>query len=66
MDGSLALALVIILGFSVFIFWAKTNTGRMALRHTFGEPHSLKKRQRLARRTAAKSGGTKPKPRSGH
>jgi hypothetical protein len=45
----------------IFIAWAKTATGRTTLRNTLGEPHSFRKRQRLAkRRTTPTSRQAKP------
>jgi len=49
-DGAVGLAVVTIVGFAVFIFWAKTASGNTTLRSTLGEPHSFRKRQRLAKR----------------
>ena len=49
------LALVIIFGFVVFIFWAKSAVGQQALKHSWGEQHSFKKRKRLARRHTGSS-----------
>ena len=49
-DSAVAGVVIVILAFIAFIVWAKSATGRTALQNTFGEPHSLKHRQRNARR----------------
>lgn len=38
MNGSLAVAVLVILAFACFILWAKTPSGRLTLVATFGEP----------------------------
>ncbi len=53
MDGAIGIAVVMIVGFVIFIAWAKTATGQQTLRNTLGEPHSFRKRQRMAKRRAA-------------
>ncbi|HZO90571.1 MAG TPA: hypothetical protein VFB38_19745 [Chthonomonadaceae bacterium] len=55
-DGAVGIAVVVIIGFAVFIVWAKSQRGQATLRNTLGEPHSFRKRQRLAKRRAAMSG----------
>ena len=40
MDSGLALAVIIIAAFAVFIVWAKSASGRTTLRSTFGEPQA--------------------------
>lgn len=56
-DGAVGIAIVIIVGFAIFIFWAKTATGKTTLRNTLGEPHSFRKRQRQARKRAGGGSG---------
>ncbi len=58
MDGGLAIAIVIIVGFALFIVWAKSASGRSTLRSTLGEPHSLRKRQRTTKRRATTTSAT--------
>ncbi|MDE2207985.1 MAG: hypothetical protein KGK12_15255 [Armatimonadetes bacterium] len=43
-------AIVLIGGFAAFVVWARSATGQTAMRSRFGEPASLKKRQRANRR----------------
>ena len=55
--GELAFWILIIVAFVVFILWARSTVGRTTLKKTLGEPHSFRKRQRMARKQAA---GVKP------
>lgn len=55
MEGILG-AIIIVGLFVVFIVWARTTAGRAAVRNTLGDPqHSLRKRQRVAKRRATHS-----------
>jgi hypothetical protein len=57
MGGELAFWILIILAFVAFIFWARSTAGKTTLKKTLGDPHSFRKRQRMARKQA----GTSPK-----
>jgi hypothetical protein len=56
MDSGLALALIVIAAFAVFILWGKSAAGKATLRNTLGETHSFQKRQRMARKRRALTG----------
>ena len=68
-DGALAVAVLVIVGFALFIFWAKSESGRKALRSSLGEPgyHPHRRRTHKKRPPAAKnpsrpaSGAKKPR-----
>ena len=64
MDSGLAFAVIIIVAFAVFIVWAKSASGRTTLRSTLGEPHSFRKRERMARKRRALTGGKPANSRS--
>jgi len=58
--GTLAIAILIIVGFIVFIVWAKTASGQKSLRKTFGEPGGVKHRPRATKRSSGPAAkGTK-------
>ena len=48
--GALAIAVLIIAGFIVFILWAKTATGKTSLRNTLGDPGGAKTRLKSPKR----------------
>ena len=58
MGGELAIWILIILAFVAFIFWGRSTAGRSTLKKTFGEPHSFRKRQRMARKQGTASSKT--------
>jgi hypothetical protein len=60
--GTLAIAVLIIVGFIVFILWAKTTAGQKSLKHTFGEPGGMKHRPKATKRRTSTSQKT---PKSG-
>ena len=62
MNDGLAMAILMILPFVIFIFWARSTTGKQALRNTLGDPHPNRKRPRLVNKkpTVARS-RTSPK-----
>lgn len=43
MDGSLAVAILVILSFAAFVVWAKSESGRNTLRSSLGEPQTVTK-----------------------
>lgn len=55
MEGSLAFALIIILGFGAFIVWAKSTYGQSTLKRTFGEPGGARRRTHPTRKHTPKS-----------
>ena len=66
MQGSLAIAVLIIVGFVGFVLWAKTPGGRGILEQTFGPPNALPRaaptraRKRTAAASPRKTTGRKP------
>ena len=57
-SGSLAIAILIILGFVLFIAWAKTPRGKSVLRESLGPPDADKKKRPAPRKRTAS--GAKP------
>jgi hypothetical protein len=62
-DGGLAVAVLVILAFAGFIFWAKSETGRKTLRSSLGEPATFHKTRRALKKRppASKSSSSRSK-----
>lgn len=61
MDGLLAATVLVILGFVVFIVWAKSEAGKSTLRSSLGEPAGFHKTRRTLKKRPPSSKPSTPK-----
>lgn len=61
-EGGKAAAILIIIGFLVFIVWAKSLHGKAALRSAFGDPYASHAKSKPKPRKRPSGRSTKPGP----